>query len=78
MPIEDYEVTGSGSPYALAVVETLYNSSMSEAEAIELTKKALTASIERDTASGNGYDIYVVNKSGAKHKETVRLKNTPQ
>ena len=78
MPVDEYEVSGSGTPFALAVIETLYKPGMSEADGIALAKRALTAAIERDTASGNGYDIWTVNKQGAQHKETVRLKNVPQ
>jgi proteasome beta subunit len=78
MPVEQYEVTGSGTPFALAVVETLYKKNMTEAEGVELAKRALTASMERDSASGNGYDVYVINKTGAHHKETVSLKSVPQ
>lgn len=78
MPVDEYEVTGSGTPFALAVIESAYKPGLSEAEGIALAKKGIQAAIERDTASGNGYDIWVVNKSGTQHKETVRLKNTPQ
>lgn len=78
MPVDEYDVTGSGTPFALAVVESSYKPAMTEADGIVLAKRALTAAMERDTASGNGYDIWVVTTSGAQHKETVKLKNVPQ
>jgi proteasome beta subunit len=78
MQCDQYEVTGSGTPFALAVIETLYKEGMSVDEGVALAKRALTASMERDSASGNGYDIFVITKNGIEHKETVRLKSVPQ
>ncbi len=76
-PIENFEATGSGTPYAIAVLETHYKAGMSENDAVTVAKKAITTAIERDTGSGNGYDVYVVNKQGALHRETVHLRNMP-
>lgn len=78
MAISDYEVTGSGSVFAMGALEANYKKGLSEPEAIALAKQAVTAAIERDTGSGNGYDIYVVNKTGVHHKETVLLKSVAQ
>lgn len=74
--IDEYEATGSGSIFALPVIESQYKAGMSEAEACALAKKAIGVAMERDTASGNGYDLFVINKSGVHHKETVRLKSS--
>ena len=76
--VTEYEVSGSGSPYAMGVLEGYYKAGLSEADALGLAKKALTAAIERDAGSGNGYDLFVINKSGVHHKETVHLKSVPQ
>jgi proteasome beta subunit len=78
MPIESYKVTGSGTPFALAVVDSQWKPGMTEAEGIALAKRALTGAMERDSASGNGYDVYVVSKSGVQHKETVNFKTPMQ
>jgi proteasome beta subunit len=72
--VKEYESTGSGSPYALAVIESNYAPGLSEADAIALAKKAIATAIERDAGSGNGYDIFVVNKNGAAHNSTVVLR----
>lgn len=76
-PIENFEATGSGTPYAIAVLETQWKPGISEADAIVVAKKAVATAIERDTGSGNGYDVFVINKNGAQHRETVHLRNTP-
>lgn len=77
MEVQDYEVTGSGTPFALAVIDSLYKQGMTEQEGIDLARRALSAAMERDTASGNGYDIYVISKKGIVHSETKRWKNVP-
>lgn len=72
--VKEYESTGSGSPYALAVIESNYKAGISEADAIALAKKAIAQAIERDAGSGNGYDIFVINKQGITHNATVILR----
>lgn len=63
----EFAVSGSGSVFAMGVFETLYKPGLSEDEAVALVTKALNAAMQRDSASGNGYDIYVIKKDGAKH-----------
>lgn len=72
--VKEYESTGSGSPYALAVIESNYKPSLTEIDGIALAKKAIAMAIERDAGSGNGYDIFVVNKQGITHNATVVLR----
>jgi proteasome beta subunit len=72
--IKDYESTGSGSPYAIAVIESQYKPTITEVDAVALAKRAIATAIERDTGSGNGYDIFVVNKGGVQHRETVAIR----
>jgi len=49
---EKYFVTGSGAPLALGVIEGSYREDLSEKEAVELAKKAISAARERDVFSG--------------------------
>lgn len=63
----DYIMSGSGSVFAAGVFETLYKPGLSEEEGIVLVTKALNAALQRDSASGNGYDIFVIDKDGARH-----------
>ncbi|MEB3756839.1 MAG: archaeal proteasome endopeptidase complex subunit beta [Desulfurococcales archaeon] len=61
---ESFTSTGSGSPIALGVLEEGYRDDMSTDEAIELAKKAIKAAVMRDSASGDGVDVVVIEKSG--------------
>ncbi len=55
---------GSGSPYALGVIQTEWKPDMSKAEGIELIKKAITAARTRDAASGFDLQICTIDKEG--------------
>lgn len=58
--IDDYISSGSGSVFALGVLETLYKKDMSVDEGIKLALRAVNAALQRDSYSGNGVDIAVV------------------
>ncbi len=69
---EDFLGSGSGSVFALGVLETLYKKNMSVKEGISVAIKAVNAALQRDIATGNGIDVVVITKEGAKkvfHKE---------
>ena len=63
----DYVSSGSGSVMAYGVLETLYNKNIGVDEAIKLSLKALNAAIQRDSASGSGFDVMTVTSKGIKH-----------
>lgn len=63
--IPDYTSDGSGSVFALGTLEALYKKGMSTDEGIKLAAKAISAALQRDTATGNGIDIWVINDKGA-------------
>lgn len=70
--VEDYISDGSGSVFALGTLEALYKKNLSTDEGIKLAIKAISAALQRDTATGNGIDVWVVNEKGIKkafHKE---------
>lgn len=57
--------TGSGSPMAFGVMETLYKDGISVEEAMKVAAKSIKAAVERDIASGGiGFDIAVINENG--------------
>ena len=58
--------TGSGSPYAYGVLEDHYKDDMNTKEGVDLVIKALHSAMKRDSASGNGYDICVIDEKGWK------------
>lgn len=68
--IDDFVSSGSGSVMAYGVLETLWKKDLSDAEGISLAVKCINAAIQRDSASGNGIDIFVINKNGATKVET--------
>lgn len=74
--VDDYDANfSSGMPYILGLLERQYKKNMTVEEGIELAKEALKSSLERDPASGNGIDIFVVTKDGI--KQVVSLEITP-
>ncbi len=59
--IEDkYTSTGSGSPYVFGVLEDNYRDGITVEEGVNLSIRALSAAMKRDSASGNGMDIAVI------------------
>ncbi len=71
--IEDFVSSGSGSVYALGVLESAYKPNMTEKEGISLAKLAINSSLKRDIATGNGIDISVIDLNGIKHAETLDI-----
>ncbi|MBI5797396.1 proteasome subunit beta [Candidatus Woesearchaeota archaeon] len=67
MDIDDYASDGSGSAVAMGVLETLYRKDLSVEEGKEVAVKALTAAMSRDSATGNGIDVILINQDGVKY-----------
>jgi len=61
---ERYIATGSGSPVALGYLEAAVKDSVSVAEAIPLSIKAINVAMQRNTATGNDFDVAIVDGSG--------------
>ncbi|MFW9898637.1 MAG: proteasome subunit beta [Candidatus Thorarchaeota archaeon] len=57
---------GSGSPFSLGLLEADWKSDMSNSEGIDLIKTAISASRERDAASGFKIQICSIDKDGYK------------
>jgi proteasome beta subunit len=51
---------GSGSPFAYGLLEEGYSRDMAIADGVDLALRALTASMKRDSASGDGYIIHTI------------------
>jgi len=64
--IKDYISSGSGSPMVFGIFESTYKDTITIKEAEELAVKAISASMQRDSASGNGIDVMTVTKEGIK------------
>ena len=59
--ITDFVSSGSGSVFALGVLETHYHKDMTVSEAVKVAVKAVNTALQRDSASGNGIDVMVIN-----------------
>jgi proteasome beta subunit len=62
--VSDFVSSGSGSVFAYGVLESTYKENMSEQEGTDLVFKAINASLQRDAMSGQGIDIFVIDKNG--------------
>lgn len=69
-PVPDFISSGSGSVFALGVLETQYQEGISTADGVKLAVKAINTALKRDSASGNGVDVIVVS-----NKEIKRVFN---
>ena len=56
--------TGSGSPIAYGILEEKYHEGMSIAELLPTIVEAVNAAMQRDVASGNSYDITIIDEKG--------------
>lgn len=62
--IKEYTSDGSGSVFALGTLEALYKQNMSCDDGVKLARRAINAALQRDTATGNGIDVWVINDKG--------------
>jgi proteasome beta subunit len=64
-PVEDYTVSGSGSEFAMGVLDTQYHATMKKDEVIKLAIKAVQAAKKRDVMSGgHSFTITVIDSNG--------------
>lgn len=67
---QDFLASGSGSVFAMGVLETLYKPGMSKEEGKQLGLKSINAALQRDSASGSGVDVVVIDSEGYHKIET--------
>lgn len=63
---ENYLSTGSGSPMAYAILDDSYKEGMPEEDAIRTAVKAVAAAMKRDSATGEGVDVVVIDSKKAR------------
>ena len=63
---DDYAAVGTGAETALGVLDPQFKENMTEKDAIELAKKAVKSATLRDSFSGDGIDVLVINSEGTK------------
>ncbi len=59
---EKYTATGSGTTYAISILENHYRYDMSISEAIELAERAVSTAMQRDMGSGEGINVAFISK----------------
>jgi proteasome beta subunit len=57
---EEFASSGSGSPIAYGVLESIYHKDITNEQAKEIATKAVAAAMERDPGSGNGIDVLTI------------------
>ena len=65
---DDYAVVGSGTEIAMGVLEDGYNKEMTVEEAKKLVIRSIKSAINRDVMSGDGIDLLIFTKEGAKEE----------
>lgn len=63
---DKYTAAGSGSPYVFGVLEDSYRDDMTISEGIDIAVRAITAAMNRDSASGGMIDVAVITGEGFK------------
>ena len=72
--VTDFDANfSSGMPYIIGLLESEYKKDINIKEGIELAKKCLKSSTQRDIGSGNGIDIYSITKAGIKHEVSEEI-----
>ncbi|OLS31334.1 MAG: Proteasome subunit beta precursor, partial [Candidatus Heimdallarchaeota archaeon AB_125] len=71
---EDFASTGSGSLVAYGVLESTWKDDMTEEQGLKVTITALATATSRDTATGDGMDVLIVNKKGVKRMAADEVK----
>lgn len=72
--------TGSGSPIAYGILEDKYKEDATIKELTPIVVKAVKAAMKRDTASGDSFDVVLIDENGFKElsdeeKETITEKS---
>ena len=71
---EKYAAVGSGQNFSYGVLEAKFKDGLSIEEGKDIIKTAVSASIIRDMASGNGIDIVVIKEGSPAEKQFISIK----
>lgn len=63
---KDFVSTGSGMVVAYGVLEDSYREGVSIDDGVKLAVKSINAAMQRDTPTGSGIDVVVIDKNGAR------------
>jgi proteasome beta subunit len=71
--VDDFVCSGSGGTFAFGVFDAQYKKDLGQEQAIDLAVKGINSALQRDSASGDGFDVVVINKEGVKKVFTKEL-----
>ena len=72
---DKYVSTGSGSPFVYGVLEDHYKEDITVDQGADLAVRAITASMKRDAASGEGIDVVIISKDGFKQLDDKEVEH---
>lgn len=68
-----FVASGSGSTFAYGVLEDNYDKELNQKDAVELAIRSIHSALKRDSASGQGVDVMLIDKEGARKVEEKKL-----
>lgn len=71
--IDKFISTGSGSVYVYGFLEKQYTENLSQEQGIALALDAVDTAMQKDIASGNGVNVFVIDKNGARKVSTKKV-----
>jgi proteasome beta subunit len=71
---EKFCAVGSGQNFSYGVLEAKYKDDLTINQGMEIVQKAITSSIIRDMASGNGIDLVAITKDGPVERKFIPIK----
>ena len=71
---EKFCAVGSGQNFSYGVLEAKYKDNLTIKEGKQILIKAISSSISRDMASGNGIDIAIIKKEGEAKRDFISIK----
>ena len=71
---EKFCAVGSGQNFSYGVLEAKYKDNLTTKEGKQILIKAISSSIIRDMASGNGIDIAIIKKEGEAKRDFISIK----
>ncbi|MGV8162992.1 MAG: proteasome subunit beta [Candidatus Nanoarchaeia archaeon] len=73
-PVKNFIASGSGSVFALGLLEDAWKKDMTPEQGAELAMRAVNVALQRDSASGEGVDVFIIDKKGIRKMQ--KLLNT--
>lgn len=68
-----YASLGSGSIYAMSVIENMYKDDMTEEEAKDMVCKSIEAGILHDLMSGSNVDLCIIKKENVEFLRNYKV-----